>query len=389
MGNPGNYIPESGMTQSHFEAFREAAKQEGVVVVVRNTNMASVPLIERGCPGKPFEIKFNTDKITGVVTALNADEIALARRSGFAVIDRDGIARGQRGSFRVDNAFWKVAPGQVLEYSSRKPLVGDYDLMGVFEPNSPGRNIALATKNGNAVANVSSPIVQRFAMRVNATLDRPRVLHGAQDQFGSFKGGATAFMPDGGTVLLRDEGAVSFFYSQWRRETRMGSYNPTPTVPEHVRRGMIEERPSVPRFPTPAPSEPFSGRARNLLRNQDAVAFLGAALEGLMMSIGDLGIQRRIQNELETTLAPAIERILSRGDGVLVIVRMQEWAMPDFNGHKARALVGVYVEGGPTFEAAKRSWQDTPKLMQGSWEGWAMRTEEYHWIPPQGSSRLP
>jgi hypothetical protein len=51
-------------------------------------------------------------------------------------------------------------------------------------------------------------------------------LHGAQDQYKGFRGGATAFLPDGRVVFLKDEAAVELFYKNVGRQTRAGSYNP-------------------------------------------------------------------------------------------------------------------------------------------------------------------
>jgi len=368
---PTPYIAETGMTPSHFRAFQRAAQAEGVIAVVRNTNTASTRLIELGCPGKPLTIKFNTDATTGVVTASTPADIETARGLGYLVVDQDGVARGQRGQeLRLTNAFWRVAPGQVIDARLRKPLVGDYDLMGVFRPSNPGQNIALVTHGyGRDVRDVSSPVVQRFSTRVNAALDMTRVMHGAQDQFASFKGSATAFMPDGRAVLLRNALAVETFYNQWGRQTRTGTYNPAPPAPP------------------PPPSRP-SGPARvgrALVQNGNAMAMIGMALGGLAQSLGDIGIQRQVEREVSTNHANSIQQSLSQGYGVLVIVRLEEWARPDFNGSRVRRLVGVYIQAGVTYDAAIAAWRQ-PSFLQGATNGWRMMAENYTWIPPDGSA---
>jgi hypothetical protein len=77
-----------------------------------------------------------------------------------------------------------------------------------------------------------------------------------------------------------------------------------------------------------------------------------------------------------------VQAILNRGDGVLVIVRLEEWIIPDFNGMRARSLLSVDVAGGRTQEAALNEWRSTPKLLKGPAPGW-QSFERYNWIPPQ------
>lgn len=237
----GQYIRQSGMTEPHFNAFRETARKENVIAVVRDTNPASTELIRKGCPGKPLTIKFHTDQRTGVVMATDPEDLKRAYQLRYYVVDADGVARRPiPGKFlngkpameelKIDGAFWKVEKGQVIDPALRKPVVGDYDLMGVIDPSAPGRNIALHAVKGETPADISSPIVDRFAKAVNEQLDMPRVLHGAQDQFAGFRGGATAFLPDGSVRHLADEGAVQAFYKEIGRETIKGSY-PKPPAP--------------------------------------------------------------------------------------------------------------------------------------------------------------
>ena len=110
------------------------------------------------------------------------------------------------------------------------------------------------------------------------------------------------------------------------------------------------------------------------------MAMLGQLLGSAIQSIGDIGIRRNIQQQLATTHATTIERYLAQGDGVLVIIRMQEWATPDFNGMRARSLLDVHVVGGRDEATALAKWRQ-PKYLQGPPKGW--RTyEEYAWIDP-------
>jgi hypothetical protein len=111
------------------------------------------------------------------------------------------------------------------------------------------------------------------------------------------------------------------------------------------------------------------------------MAMIGTMVGGAIQSLGDVGIRWRVEKELQTTHAAAIERILGRGDGVLIIIRMQEWRIPDWNGQRARSLIGVSVEGGPTQAEALKNWRGTPRMMTGPALGWRSY-EQYAWIDP-------
>jgi hypothetical protein len=236
------YIRETGMTAQHFAAFQAAARETKLIAVVRNTNPASLKLIEKGCPGKPMFFKFHTNETTGVVMAQSSEEVATAWAREYFVVGADGVARREvvRNGRRVtetwspQGAFWKVEKGQVIDPVARKPLVGDYDLMGVIDPAAPGRNIALVASEGKAVSDVTSPAVKQFMSKVNPKMDQNRVLHGAQDQFAGYRGGATAFHPDGTVTFMPDEAAVKRFYEVIGRETRAGHYAQPPGAPAVV-----------------------------------------------------------------------------------------------------------------------------------------------------------
>lgn len=222
------YIRDSGITKAHFNAFKAAAKEQKVIVVVRNTNPKSLDLIEKfKCPPKAKNLEgIATTKPSnqGIVMAENVKAV---RSRGYAVVDKDLVARTQDGKvIDLPSKFWKLEKGQVIDVKLKKPVVGDYDLMGVIDPGAPGRNIALVASNGDTVADVSSPIVRRLKDSVNRRLDTDRVLHGAQDQYAGFRGGATVIYPDGHATFLPDEAAVKAFYDSpsIMRQTRTGKY---------------------------------------------------------------------------------------------------------------------------------------------------------------------
>jgi len=126
-----------------------------------------------------------------------------------------------------------------------------------------------------------------------------------------------------------------------------------------------------------------NSKFRQMAGNQNAMAAIGVALESGLMWLGDIGIERNVRRQLETTYAMAIQNILNRGDGVLVIMEMQEWKIPDFNGMRGRMLLSVSVIGGRTQADALDEWRRTPRFLQGADPGW-QTFERYGWIPPAG-----
>lgn len=122
-------------------------------------------------------------------------------------------------------------------------------------------------------------------------------------------------------------------------------------------------------------------RVQGIVGNQAAMALLGQLLGVAIQFIGDIGIRRQVQQKLTTTYANGIQAILSQGDGVLVIISMQEWEQPDNNGMRARTLLDVYIQGGPTQVIALKNWQAMPRLLAGPAKGWR-RFEQYLWIDP-------
>jgi hypothetical protein len=137
-----------------------------------------------------------------------------------------------------------------------------------------------------------------------------------------------------------------------------------------------------------APLPPIGGgpksAAGKVLGNQDAAAMIGVALGSAIQSLGDVGIKMTIEDELKVKNRAFIERSLRQGDGVLVIIRMEQWKQPDFNGMKARALISVEVCSGPTEEQALEKWRRMPKLLKGGAIDWEQLPEQYTWIPPGG-----
>src|SRR5262249_24422087 len=117
-------------------------------------------------------------------------------------------------------------------------------------------------------------------------------------------------------------------------------------------------------YQTPAPST-FASRARAAFADQNVAAAIGIALGQLIQWIGDWASEGEVRRRLETDWKAGIDRILSRGNGVLIVIMMQEWEQPDFNGQRARSLLGVSIEERSTKEQAIASWRRTPRLLPG------------------------
>lgn len=174
---------------------------------------------------------------TGIVTCKDIGEVAKAQRtmrSGsnrqYFVVDRNRrtATNGRGETIDVGNADWPVEPGQVIDPVSQKPLVGDYDLMAVIDPNAKGRNLALAVDNtanaragrppGSLVDDFTNTDIKKVAADVNRQLDQERVLHGSQEAFDSLDNLAAdelvvGFFPDGQAVSFNREGLKTFYDS--------------------------------------------------------------------------------------------------------------------------------------------------------------------------------
>ena len=237
----GATIKLSGMTPAHFEVFERIAKQENLIIAVRNTNPRSTPLIARRFPAKPMAIKAKTSKTTGIVTIENGlytenfgDVVRLKHKTvdgqkhlkaaldnGYAVVDQFGVPRTKNGKILElsDNPGWDYEPGQIIDIRQKKPLVGDYDLLGVIDPENPSRNLALAVDNKVLLENWTNPQTKRVAATINGQMDQPRVMHGGHDQYSGARldlsdaDGSTVFMPNGEIIPLRTGADVTAFYN--------------------------------------------------------------------------------------------------------------------------------------------------------------------------------
>jgi hypothetical protein len=228
------YDARMGIPEEHFPMMVAAARETEVIAVFRANKAKAIPLIRQGAHGKPRWAKFQSDKDTGVLTAKAWPEHAAAHANGFYTVAEDGktmimMVNGVRKELPLPkNPFWPVKPGQVI-HPDGKPVVGDYDLLGVFPLKSPGRNIQGVPKNP-ATGDWTGPDVDKYAEVLNEKLRAKRVLHGAQDGFHNQKFGgftddvAYAVFPDGKSVVMAGRAEQKAFYDAFGRQTAIGSY---------------------------------------------------------------------------------------------------------------------------------------------------------------------
>ena len=207
----------AGMTPSHYRAFQYIAHMHDRIIAVRNTNVLSTRWIELGYPSKPVFLKVHTSKTTGIVTATNDADVRLARDIGYYVVDADGIARNAAG---LELKFaktpeWPLETGQVIHHSQHKPIVGDYDLLGVIDPHAPANNsVVTHAANGLSLLNRTNAEVRRIVDALNAAMGgQPRVMHGAYDGFAdvSTAGPVTFFFPEGVVLEMTAQEAAAFY----------------------------------------------------------------------------------------------------------------------------------------------------------------------------------
>jgi hypothetical protein len=212
----------AGMLPEHFAAVQKVAREMNMIIAFRNTNPLAAQWIRLGFPGKPMSVKIKSSRTTGIVTATTAEEVAQAHKAGYFVVAEDGVPRGQAGEvLDLNKSLWPIEKGQVVDGVTKKPLIGDYDLLGVIEPGSPGRNIVLAVKDGVPVADRTNPRTNKVIDALNKELDRPRVLHGAWDGFdeAAKAGEVTVFFPDGTVMELTTAEQITAWYAAIGRKS--------------------------------------------------------------------------------------------------------------------------------------------------------------------------
>jgi hypothetical protein len=226
------YDARMGIPPEHLSKMIEAARDTDSIAIFRANKPAAIPLIREGAVPKPKYFTFKSSPRTGVLMATEPDHIATAYRNGYFVVDADGVARNTVGGVTKElplkSPSWTLEKGQVIAPNG-KPVVGDYDLLGVMPRQSPGSNVVGVPKDP-AKGDWMGPYVDRYSKALNPKLDQARVLHGAQDQFSHAQfGGLTddtayAVYPDGSVYVMEGRAAQEEFYKAYGRQTIMGQY---------------------------------------------------------------------------------------------------------------------------------------------------------------------
>lgn len=140
---------------------------------------------------------------------------------------------------------------------------------------------------------------------------------------------------------------------------------------------------SPPQMRSFQPTVPIGEKLRRVARNQNAMAAVGIAFESGMDWLQQKGIAREVQRRIETDYRDYVQQAFNRGDGVLVIVYMQEWILPDVNGFHPKMMQGMSVHAGRTREEALANYNSRPNLTPGPSAN--CRTYEmYQWITTDG-----
>jgi hypothetical protein len=232
------YHPDMGIAEEHLAVMTQAARDTKTIAIFRANKRASIPLVRQGAHGKPMWAKFKTSAETGVLTAKDAGERAVAFKNGAFVVEAETIGtRTARRTVMKDGKEvveevalknmngWRLEPGQVV-MADGKPIVGDYDLLGAAPIESPGSSVSLVPED-TAYGDWNGPAVKKYAKAVNDKLEEPMVLHGAQDSYGGnpehmglTPDTAYAVFPDGRTYVMRGKAEQQAFYDALGRSAK-------------------------------------------------------------------------------------------------------------------------------------------------------------------------
>ncbi len=232
------YDARMGIPAEHFTHMAAAAKETQVIAIFRANKAVAIPLIRKGAHGKPMWAKFKSSPQTGVLTASNDAERLICYRNGAYVVHADTVASkqavrivGDKKEYIKIGDDWKIEEGQVF-MKDGKPIVGDYDLLGVAPAKSPGSNVS-SVPDDVANGDWNGPWVKKYAKAVNDKLGEERVLHGAQDGYGGkpeYAGltddTAYAIFPNGKVHIMEGRTQQEAFYEAIGRKAK--SKDPAP-----------------------------------------------------------------------------------------------------------------------------------------------------------------
>jgi hypothetical protein len=229
---------QAGMLPRHAEVFMQLAQQTRQLVAVRWSKQACIKKgwVQKKYPAKPKGIDAKTSAETGIVTIIeDADKpeyLSQAYNMGYYVVEKVGqrlLAKNKSGATLMlpQRTEWPLRAGQIIDGKKMKPLTGDYDLMFVVDPKSPGRNLTIKEA---LTGNSTNPATREVRTLFNQLAGDNRVMHGAHDAYGTIeKAGDGIIVFDGLTGEVRllrtvDEAKEYYRIHLNGRETRKGSY---------------------------------------------------------------------------------------------------------------------------------------------------------------------
>lgn len=123
---------------------------------------------------------------------------------------------------------------------------------------------------------------------------------------------------------------------------------------------------------------------RRVAANQNAMAALGIAFEAAGFWYQQKEMAAEVRRRLETKYRDYVQQAFSRGEGVLAIIYINEWILPDVNGFYPKMLAGVAVESGPTQDDAFYTYRSRQNLTPGPSPNCRIY-EMYQWVSASGS----
>ena len=186
----------AGMLPRHAEMFMQVAQQTGKLVAVRWSKPACLKWVRKKYPAKPKGIDAKTSAETGIVTIVEGPKktkhLGQAYDMGYYVVEKVGqrlLAKNKSGATLMlpQSTEWPLRAGQIIDGKKMKPLTGDYDLMFVVDPKSPGRNLtieeALTGNSTNPATREVRTLFNKLASPASGGPKNDRVMHGAHDGY--------------------------------------------------------------------------------------------------------------------------------------------------------------------------------------------------------------
>lgn len=137
----------------------------------------------------------------------------------------------------------------------------------------------------------------------------------------------------------------------------------------------------TPGFRGPVPMRGAQEFYQQQAQNQNAWAYVGMKIAGAIHDLNNRAIQAQVQSQLETMYKDQVERTLAGGQGVLVIINIQEPILEDVNGYRSRVLRSIVLKSGPSSEVTLNGWNSENRFGIGPDPNCRI-VEEYLWLDP-------